>query len=208
MSNLEGKHFLAEFTIHFFELNDDLPFVDLHCALCLKPLLQTLQVDHTYTARAAAWRDKRVESFIRSCLFLTFPAYLALSLRACWGYIKLRLALAISFLQFLFSVIGNNLKSNLLVLQLNLIGIYWDANVVLGYLPLITHLNRLSLWLVSFRIAFILLRNEVDVTHSQSYPAKLDNIILLQAITLGRCFILEVLYYKPQFLFRVLIHLS
>jgi len=55
----------------------------------------------------------------------------------------------------------------------------------------------LSTLLAYISVAFILLRDEVDVSYSESYSSKFNDIILFQAITLGRSLILKVFDNEP-----------
>ena len=77
--DLEGKHLLAQLTVHLLELYYHLATVHLHGTLRVQPLLQTTQVDRVYGACALTRRYQRVEIFLQ-ILFLP-PAYSACSPR-------------------------------------------------------------------------------------------------------------------------------
>jgi len=53
---LKREHLFAQFTVHLFELDDNLPFVDFHGSLSLKPALQAFQMNRVYSTCTVAWR--------------------------------------------------------------------------------------------------------------------------------------------------------
>ena len=54
VSYLEGKDLFAEFTIHLFELNDDLSSVNFNSSLGFEPTLETFQMNRIYSTNTVA----------------------------------------------------------------------------------------------------------------------------------------------------------
>jgi hypothetical protein len=78
---LEGEHLFAEFTVEFFEFDDDLAPVDFDCALGLQPLLQAPQVDAGDSPCAVAGRYQGVEVLAGEITVVATPTDTALGSR-------------------------------------------------------------------------------------------------------------------------------